>query len=94
MIQEGVGKENGAEFLTLLAHLEEDLQPQGIRQWILGERIAIYQWRLRRVLRCEVGEIRNDLDRAQKSDSLNQFTTPSDRISEDTEIQLEVSGDK
>jgi hypothetical protein len=39
---------------------------------MLVERIAVCYWRLRRVLRCEVGEIRQRLDTARWQELLRQ----------------------
>jgi len=64
VIAAGDGRENRAQFNTLLARLFDDLQPEGILEEILVEKIAVSYWRLRRVLRCEVGEIRKELDSA------------------------------
>ena len=64
IIQAGDGKESNAEFSRFLAQLQVDLQPCGILEEVLVEKIAVCYWRLRRVLRCEVGEIRNHLDSA------------------------------
>jgi len=64
VIQAGDGKESRAEFRNLLAQLRDDIQPNGIFEEILVEKIAVCYWRLRRVVRCEIGEIRRDLDTA------------------------------
>ena len=64
-IQAGDGKERRSEFRNLMAQLREDLQPEGVLEGMLVEKIAICYWRLRRALRSEIGEIRKDLDRAQ-----------------------------
>ncbi|MBI3895518.1 MAG: hypothetical protein HY313_06270 [Acidobacteria bacterium] len=65
MIQAGDGKENKAAFQRLLAELQEHLQPVGPLEEMLVEKIAVSYWRLRRVLRCESGEIRQYLDTAE-----------------------------
>lgn len=39
-------------------------QPVGVLEEMLVEKIAVCYWRLRRVLRCEIGEIRKELDTA------------------------------
>ena len=62
VIQAGEGKESNAEFSRFLAQLQVDLQPNSILEEVLVEKIAVCYWRLRRVLRCEIGEIRKDLD--------------------------------
>lgn len=62
VIRAGDGKENMSEFQTLLTSLADDLQPEGVLEEMLVEKIAVCYWRLRRVVRCEVGEIRGALD--------------------------------
>jgi len=64
VIQAGEGKESKAEFRTFFRLLWDNLQPEGPLEEILVERIAVCYWRLRRVLRCEIGEIRKKLDAA------------------------------
>ena len=51
--------ETKAEFQELLGQLCEDLRPEGVLEEMLVEKIAICYWRLRRAIRCEVGEIRS-----------------------------------
>lgn len=72
VIQDGEGKENKAEFRTLLHSLWDYLQPEGPVEEILVERIATSYWRLRRVLKCEVGEIRKQLDSASYRELFNR----------------------
>ena len=62
VIPVGEGKENPDDFRNLLAQLRDDLQPAGVLEEILVEKIAVCYWRLRRVLRSEMGEIRQRLD--------------------------------
>jgi len=64
VISAGDGEESTDEFLELLAHLRDDVHPVGVLEEMLVERIATCYWRLRRVVRCEVGEIRRRLDTA------------------------------
>ncbi len=73
LIQAGDGKENKAEFNGLLAQLRVDRQPKGIVEEMQVEKIAICYWRLRRVLRCEIGEIRNELDTAEQKENSEQI---------------------
>jgi hypothetical protein len=54
----GEGNEDAEEFQNLLAELRDDLEPAGVLEEILVEKIAVCYWRLRRVLRAEMGEIR------------------------------------
>lgn len=62
VIRTGDGRESKTEFSTLLASLTKDLKPEGVLEEMLVEKIAVCYWRLRRALRCEVGEIRGTLD--------------------------------
>ena len=62
IIKKGDGQEDHLEFKSLFTQLHEDLQPVGVLEEMLVERIAICYWRLRRVIRCEIGEIRKELD--------------------------------
>jgi len=61
LVGDGEGREDREQFQTLL-QLRRDLDPQGILEQILVEQIAVVSWRLRRVLRSEVGEIRTAQD--------------------------------
>ena len=54
--------ERQSDFDALLADLIAGLQPQGIIEETLVERIATCYWRLRRAHRLEVGAIRGALD--------------------------------
>jgi len=62
VIRTGDGRESKVEFQTLLASLADDLQPEGVLEEMLVEKIPVCYWRLRRAVRCEVGEIRGALD--------------------------------
>ena len=62
VIDSGAGKENRADFETLLSQLQEDLQPAGMLEQMLVEKIASLYWRLARVYRAEQGEIRKRFD--------------------------------
>ena len=64
VISEGMGAEYRAEFRNLLRQLRHDLEPSGTLEEILVEKIAVCYWRLRRGLRSEIGEIRNDREGA------------------------------
>ena len=67
VIRIGPGRERQADFENLLAALRQDLEPRGALEEILVENIAVCYWRLRRVLQAENGEIRGNLDGAEKS---------------------------
>ncbi len=59
-IFEGAGEtgEDARQFGALLEEVREDLRPNGAMERLLVEKIAVCYWRLRRVLRAEMGEIR------------------------------------
>ncbi len=73
VITAGDGRESKSEFKTLLTHLQEDLRPHGVLEEMLVEKIAVCYWRLRRVLRCELGEIRRDLDNAKWDEEVRRI---------------------
>jgi hypothetical protein len=50
-------KEDEKEFEQLLSDLRNDLSPVGALEEMLVEEIAVCYWRMRRVLRAEIGEI-------------------------------------
>lgn len=62
VITNGEGKESEQEFEALYLQLVSELDPCGVLELMLVEKIAICHWRLRRALRCEVGSIRRQLD--------------------------------
>ena len=62
VIDSGDGKENRADFETLLSQLQEDRQPVGMLEELLVEKIASLYWRLARVYRAEKGEIQERFD--------------------------------
>ena len=62
VIQAGDGQESQGKFDHLLDRLCADLQPHGVLEEMLVERIASCYWRLGRCLRAEVGETRKALD--------------------------------
>lgn len=62
VIMKGEGKENLEDFLELQSQLIDQLQPVGVIEDILVDRILTHIWRLRRVVISEVGETRKRLD--------------------------------
>ncbi len=68
LVLEGDGAETRADFDALLADLVAELQPRGVIEETLVERIATGYWRLRRAQRYEVGSIRAALDTCQRPD--------------------------
>ena len=66
VIRSGEVPERARELDQLLAGLRQDLQPRSALEELLVEKIAVCYWRLRRVLRCEAGEIRRGLEAAKQ----------------------------
>jgi hypothetical protein len=62
VISAGDGREDEMEYHELLFELKKDLSPVGRMEMILVEKIAVNYWRLRRLVRFETGEIREQLD--------------------------------
>ena len=87
VIPTGDSFENRAEFESLLTHLHEDLKPVGILEEMLVEKIAVAYWRLRRAVRAEAGEIRQELldwdqlEGEQELDGeLSKFNVPKSKL--------------
>jgi len=59
------GPENRKQFERLLTQLRDKLNPDGILEEMLVEKIAVAYWRLRRALRAEAGEINDNLCHAR-----------------------------
>jgi hypothetical protein len=62
LIPGGDGKESRYRLQRLIAALRDELNPQGILEEMMVEKIAGCYWRLRRVMRAEVGEIKKRLN--------------------------------
>jgi hypothetical protein len=62
IVNAGYGYENKKEYEGMIKALQYCLQPVGIIEEILVEKIAVAYWRLRRSIRCETGEIQKRLD--------------------------------
>jgi len=77
VIPTGDGKERKADFQAVLKALQEELQPAGILEEILVEKIAVCYWRLRRALRFEVGQVRENLDTFSFDTVLNRYEAMS-----------------
>ena len=65
------GKEDAVEFSRLHAWLRKDKQPKGFLEEMLVENIVICYWRLRRVLRSEMGEIQKEQNVDEDSKKLD-----------------------
>ena len=55
------GQEDPAELEAILRELCEDWKPEGHTEFHLLEQIGLAEWRLRRVYRAELGEIRSQM---------------------------------
>jgi len=64
VIPAGDGRELRPQFERLHRQLRRDLRPGNALEEMLVEKIAVFYWRLRRLLRYETGEIRKRLDTA------------------------------
>jgi hypothetical protein len=62
IIRTGDGAENETVFRRLVDQLRQQLDPQGIREELAVEEIAVLLWRQRRAVRAETGEIRRGAD--------------------------------
>lgn len=65
LITKGDGQERRDVYQRLYHGLRESFQPQGMMEEALVEQIVVYLWRKRRVLRYELGCIRQQLDAYQ-----------------------------
>lgn len=83
VIPVGEGKENRAEFDHLVFQLCEHYSPVGPVEELLVEKIAVAYWRLRRAVRCEVGEIRAELaDEDEQESEAVSLKERADRVRE------------
>ena len=81
VIESGELKESRAEFDEFLSGLHEDLEPVGMLEEMLVEKIAVEWWRLRRVLRSEAGEVCAGVERSANFVGQTNLT-PSKSIAE------------
>ena len=66
--------ESEEELLSLIKGLRANLQPEGVLEMLLVDRITVNAWRLRRALKAESTAIVNELD--APIDTLESFTDP------------------
>lgn len=64
VIKAGEGVEDAQAFADILQGLKEDFDPQSTLEELLLEKAAVILWRWRRVLRYELGAIREQADEA------------------------------
>ena len=60
VIRTGDARESKTDFDRLMVALVDDLRPECALEEMLVEKIAVCYWRLRRVIRCEAGEIHKE----------------------------------
>jgi len=63
-----LGQENAADFDAMMWDLREDLKPEGHMESHLVDQIGLDEWRLHRVYRAQLGEIRRQMSSATESD--------------------------
>jgi len=76
VIEVGDGIENKHDFDLMFSELIEHYAPQGPIEKNLVEKVAINQWRYRRFIRAENGEIRKNLDSVRmqaRIDSIQEY---------------------
>jgi hypothetical protein len=70
LVQHQDGKESQSEYDDFYADIREHYQPVGWLEVLWAEKIAVWSWRLRRLIRCESGQIARAL--AEHSYELEQ----------------------
>jgi hypothetical protein len=78
LIQHLDGKESQDEYDDFYAGVLKHYQPDGWLEELWGEKIAVWSWRLRRLIRCESGQI----DRALAEHSYELQQTKADDLAE------------
>jgi hypothetical protein len=89
LIQHRDGKESQREFDDFLTDVREHYEPVGFLEELWTEKIAVWSWRLRRLIRCESGQIakalvghRHDIHRSREGD----LTDPQSESSSSPEM--------
>jgi hypothetical protein len=83
IIEHPDGKEDPAEYRDLYAALREHYEPVGLLEALWVEKIEVWSWRLRRLIRCESGQIARALAehsydlQQSKADSVQPESAPS-----------------
>jgi len=70
LVQHQDGEESQSEYDDFYADIRKHYQPVGWLEVLWAETIAVWSWRLRRLIRCESGQIARDL--AEHSYELGQ----------------------
>jgi hypothetical protein len=81
--------ESRAHFASLLLGLRRDLNPEGMLEEVLVEKIAMSLWRYRRFLQAESGEVRNNIqermfENARRSDEALNLRVSMDDLTAKT----------
>jgi len=88
ILRHGLIREDPDQFEQLHQSLVDDLNPEGAMESILVEKIAVSLWRLRRVLRAELGSFKKAIDMEK-----NAFRSPpppdTEFVDPDEPIELE-----
>jgi hypothetical protein len=82
------GKEDPGEYQDLYAALREHYQPLNFLEELWLEKIAVLSWRLRRLVRCESGQIARAL--AEHSHDIKQTAEDSEELKLKTLSSLEI----
>ena len=90
VINTGVAKENRREFKALLNQLHEELEPVGLIEETLVERIAICHWRLRRAIRAESEATRANHNWTQKDVTLPAESNMDSILRYETAIERQL----
>jgi len=83
--------EDRAEYDRMLEELIADYQPAGMAQEMLVDRIASSYWRLGRVIRCESGALRFQLDAARRNEEErleSLFDQALEMVDEDGDLEI------
>ena len=91
MLPPGDSGENKDDFIELQTQLIEDLRPEGILEGMQVEKIAVCYWRLRRAIRCEVGEIRKDQEMISIRSAFTDETLSPSELTNDVQTFENVS---
>ena len=84
LVQHSDGKESQDEYDAFYADVRRHFQPVGWLEELWVEKIAVWSWRLRRLIRCESGQIdralaehRYELQESRAEDLAELESTPS-----------------
>jgi hypothetical protein len=92
VIPAGEGKESRIKLQHLISELRQDLKPVGVLEEIMVEKIAGCYWRLRRVMRAEIGEIKKRLSfsASRASEQTSDALKPLQNAMQDLDVLDEL----